>query len=268
MAAYLILIGCFCTFCVKCHLLNIPTELQHCIFTNYLNVNDQIKCISTLNTKTYKHFIKAHGNEIQHVKQLNFWFYCGISSLHQAEIRQMTQELQLSELYNYYLPQMLTHLFYRWKKAIPMKLSGKRIITASLDSMSLHSLDIHEFNCITGLDDEMKLLLLSSRTLINYFIPTYYTNTDNNKSVNLGNIKIHNSETTTKFMYFENYPWLRSLMIGQTVPRGPEWLLYMTYLYQFYFSYFDSNLHSIFHLDGTRKKKLLILINEYGFISW
>ncbi len=137
MAVYFTLIW---FLCVKCQLLTIPPELQHCIFMDYLNLNEQIKCISTLNRDTYKHFTKTHGKEIHYVKQLNAWFHYGTFATHHPQIRQMTHELQLSELFHLHLPQMLTDLYNQWLQLSPIQGSGKQIITTSLQSMNLHSL--------------------------------------------------------------------------------------------------------------------------------
>eukprot|EP01084_Bolivina_argentea_P064221 117161_1 len=274
MSSFMNIMICLLCFTshIKCHLLDLPPDILSDILSNYLHINDRTQYISTLNRRCYRCLNSIRGREIHRsdIRNLSHWFSYGYSACHLNEIKFMIPRLKLTELYYLYLPKLLRNLFSDWMKKTlfcngmheSKSLNNNEALKETLNAMDLHPVSIITFNNLSSIHDSTKLLLLSSRSLLNYFVPSYYANTNRKNS---GQIRYY-----TNVPYFRNFPWLSPDWDSAfDVYRLNEWSLMMTYLYEFYFiCHIRANLRSTFYLDGESKNKLIILINKYGFIPW
>ena len=273
MATLLLSLSLSC--CIASRLLRIPEDVTHKIFS-HLDINEKTKANASLSQYHYHYFNQTYGDEFQDVHQLKKWFADNDYIGHLDEIFTITQELELSELYHLFLPSFLSTLYTDWMANIRSNVE----LTETLNAMMLYPMSLHEFNWhepVSGISDEMRLLVLASRALLNYFIPSSYAN---NKDLGILTYQPY-IDSVEAFNYWSNYNWLRP--DPSYFPQEPNsksfcfqtnlWPIYFSYLYEFYFFALDVesnslNAASVFHLEGKAKSNLLKLIRKYNFIPW
>eukprot|EP01083_Nonionella_stella_P050711 134791_1 len=250
---------------------DLSDDLQHYqIFSSFLSLKERVRCIAPLNRKCNNYYNHAHGKQMQEMKQLEQWFNPPQTTSHLNEIRDLMESLKFSELFSLHLPTLLTQLNEQWDN---FSISNEYLVQ-TLHAMELQPLGMDELmHNLTSLPCPLPLLLLSSRALINHYIPNYFANSDiikqNDTMIGLS----HSGDGTDaidSFLYWTNFPWLRpntsdALCMFQT----EHWVHYLTYLYEFCFGRIThGSLHSLFHLDGSTRDMFKILIEKYGFIAW
>lgn len=253
-------------------LLETPEDISNYIFSHF-GITERAKHVSDLNRKCNKWFVDKHKEEISNVNKLKGWFATKEYTNHLDEIGEMCPKLRMSEYFYMYLPEMLSHLQEHWMS----DMIKDQEITQTLYEMKLFPLSLPEFNSDTSsLSDALRLLLLSSRALINYYVPNQCANTF------LGELEYQPySNGIAPFNYWANFIWLRpDSSIFRSDPNDAPiayftdfWPIYFSYLYEFYFSSLDQphlklRPSSVFHLEGLAKSNLLRLINEFHFIPW
>eukprot|EP01083_Nonionella_stella_P025440 70057_1 len=254
----------------------IPAHLRNQIFSSFLDLKQRVRCIASLNRDCHNYYNHTHGKQVHDMKQLEQWFDPPQTTSHLDEIRDMMQSLKFSELLSLHLPTLLTGLHERWQD---FSISNEDLVQ-TLHAMELRPLGMHEFlHNLTSLPCPVPLLLLSSRALINYYIPNYFANSDKENAPMVG--LCHTSdgaEAIESFQYWTNYPWLRP-DVSDDDPHAPafdlcifqteHWVHYMTHLYEFCFTRITHGpLNSLFHLDGSVRDMFKTLIDHYGFVAW
>ena len=273
MAPLLVCVLIWFEIIIGSQLLEIPADITNYIFSHF-DIIQKAKCIPGLNKDCNKYFNRKHQEEISQVKQLKEWFAENEYTNHLDEIGEMSQKLKMSELYHMNLPQMLSTLQEHWIS----DMRSDQDVTQTLHAMKLHPLGMMEFNTATSsLSDPLRLLLLASRALVNYFVPNVCANTF------VGELEFRAyTNGIAPFNYWSNFIWLRpDPSIFTITPDGQLtvafqtdlWPIYLSYLYEFYFSSLDKphfalRAGSVFHLEGKAKSNLLRLINDFGLIPW
>eukprot|EP01083_Nonionella_stella_P270378 915534_1 len=252
----------------------LPVDLRNHLFSSFLNLKDRVRCIAPLNRECYNYYTHTHGRQVQDMKQLEEWLQPPQTTSHLNQIQDMMLSLKFSEILSIHLPTLLTQLNTAWSDGV---LSDGDLVQ-TLHAMELRPLGIDEFkHNLTSLSFPLRLLLLSSRALINYYIPNYFANSDKQNETIVGLCRSDDGAAgIDSFTYWENFPWLRPINEDPPDPAFSDclfetelWVHYLTYLYEFCFSQITrGSLNSLFQLDGSAREMVKGLIENYGLIPW
>eukprot|EP01083_Nonionella_stella_P310069 1100315_1 len=269
-----IIINTLCTGFMATTLGYLPDEvLSHNIFSA-LSIKDKFHSLLVLNGAAYDHVFLYHNHEFQLVhrlaQQLDSY---NSTSFDPNKVRNITQQLRLSESFASYLPTILDRIN-------TFDAHNRGII---LDAMDMQPITISQFTYLGRNTDlfhsEMDILILASRALIQYYLP---------ESAFIANVTtiIHATLVpgfNAQVHVLDRYPWM-SLQLEHTFEHHGHsflmhWAVYMTYLYEITFDveHINANIpslntihkhHRLYQEEEMPLRRQLQHLIDVGLMLW
>ena len=136
----------------------IPSDITPIIF-DCLSTTEKV-ITSRTNKQIYSDFNKTYHHELRSLYDLQI----AIGSHRYEHIRDIVNNLYLSELFSLQLPCIL-------RAAYNHSFNSTDVLKSYLKALNMHVMSISEYNQMDHASFALRLLVLSSRALIHYYIP-------------------------------------------------------------------------------------------------